>query len=366
MNDFTKDRVNDKLIAEINNWQDKLALLRGDNIFDVSRLYFASKGLDSDKLTLKVANDPSMDLEDHDTLILGIILEKIIRPAGLRFVRTIMGRLICNEDEIIGSMANRVSTVADGEYRLLGTHSLLGYIKQMFNEIQPYIKLPSIRRITLRDRQLVGIEETVKTVPPTPNISALYPFLPFTPAELWDDFAESDANVLMMIGAPGTGKTSWFREMLIHRGYDDKIHMGTREDVLTDPGLSDYIHAMVDGSVILTEDSDPMVSERSSGNTGMSAILNASDGILSRDIKIMVSTNLDSIQRVDSALIRPGRCFDVLEFRPLTREEAYAAREALGKEFIEIAEPHLTLAAALNYSGPKKPRKTQQVFGFSR
>lgn len=37
---------------------------------------------------------------------------------------------------------------------------------------------------------------------------------------------------------------------------------------------------------------------------------------------MIFSTNLPSIRDVDPALIRPGRCFDILSFEPLTKEQA--------------------------------------------
>jgi hypothetical protein len=44
---------------------------------------------------------------------------------------------------------------------------------------------------------------------------------------------------------------------------------------------------------------------------------------------MIFSTNLPSIRDIDSALIRPGRCFDILEFKPLSLFDANKLAEKL-------------------------------------
>lgn len=45
------------------------------------------------------------------------------------------------------------------------------------------------------------------------------------------------------------------------------------------------------------------------------------DGLLSRKDKIIITTN-QAIDTIDPALLRPGRCFDVLQLNPLSVEQA--------------------------------------------
>jgi ATP-dependent 26S proteasome regulatory subunit len=55
----------------------------------------------------------------------------------------------------------------------------------------------------------------------------------------------------------------------------------------------------------------------------MHRFLNASDGLISmKGKKIIFTTNIPNIGDIDDALIRPGRCFDILNFRNLTKLEA--------------------------------------------
>lgn len=74
---------------------------------------------------------------------------------------------------------------------------------------------------------------------------------------------------------------------------------------------------------IVLEDIDYDLNSRKEGNTFMYKLLNSSDGIISsNNKKIILSTNLPSVKDVDEALLRPGRCFDVLKTRNLTRNES--------------------------------------------
>jgi len=55
----------------------------------------------------------------------------------------------------------------------------------------------------------------------------------------------------------------------------------------------------------------------------MHRFLNVGDGLVTtRGKKMIFSTNLPSIQDIDPALVRPGRCFDILTFAPLSLHDA--------------------------------------------
>jgi ATP-dependent 26S proteasome regulatory subunit len=62
----------------------------------------------------------------------------------------------------------------------------------------------------------------------------------------------------------------------------------------------------------------------------MHRFLNVGDGLVTTKGKKMIfSTNLPSIRDIDSALVRPGRCFDIVTFAPLEVSEAQALADAL-------------------------------------
>jgi len=154
----------------------------------------------------------------------------------------------------------------------------------------------------------------------------------------YDRFMTSRSNILVLIGPPGTGKTSFIKGLLHH----------TRSGgiVSYDPGVleSDDIFAeFMSGKekFMILEDADTFLSSRTkSGNTIMHRFLNVGDGLISTSgKKIVFSTNLPSVRDIDPALLRPGRCFDVMRFGKLSTEQAKVIRpDHDGDEPVTLAE----------------------------
>jgi ATP-dependent 26S proteasome regulatory subunit len=138
---------------------------------------------------------------------------------------------------------------------------------------------------------------------------------------------ESSANILLLIGPPGTGKTTFIRGLLAHT---NSSAMVTYDAAILE---KDYLFARFiedDASVMVLEDSDAFLKPRTDGNTMMHRFLNVGDGLVTTKGKKMIfSTNLPSIRDIDSALVRPGRCFDILSFDNLTVEQAQALADKL-------------------------------------
>jgi len=365
--DFLPVPQSEALIANINSWNDKLALLRGDNIYDVSRLFFSSKGWNAHQYNL-VADIPyGSSVAENDRKVLKVVEEEILKPKGLHFIRTLMGRLVCNDTEILGSFVNPSNSATQSKYDIIGTEKLASYFRDVFKEHIDNGKTAYLRRLTLADRNITSTIETIPPVEGIPDIMKFYPYFERSPEQLIAEFMASTSNVLLLIGPPGTGKSNYILQMMKARGWDDKIHLADREDVLLNPGLSDYVRNCEAGSVVITEDSDKLVRSREQDNENMSALLNATAGIVSRDVKIIISTNLESLTYVDKALTRPGRCFDILKFQSLTTQQALDVREMMGLEYMDIEEKEATLAEALKYHEIHRDRvPKKQAFGFAR
>ena len=95
----------------------------------------------------------------------------------------------------------------------------------------------------------------------------------------------------------------------------------------------------------------------------MHKFLNVSDGLISAaDKKLVFSTNLPNVRDIDSALLREGRCFDVLQFRPLTRKEALAVVEET-KSTRELGDGQEFTLAEIFKSQPSG-NKSGQRLGF--
>jgi hypothetical protein len=197
-----------------------------------------------------------------------------------------------------------------------------------------------------------------------PTLYTSFPWLPCGLAEYVQRFLDSSESILVLLGPPGTGKTSFIKE-LVHRSKYPATVSYTPALLQTDGMFANFVSQGEKGLLVM-EDSDSFLTPRTAddGHKGMHRLLNVADGIVSlRRKKLVFTTNLE-VDKIDTALIRPGRCFDVVTTRPLTREEAVAVRAEAkmdpnglpdGKEF--------TLAEALKHREDRSVQSRTKV-GF--
>lgn len=192
-------------------------------------------------------------------------------------------------------------------------------------------------------------------------ITEMYPFLgEESLSDFYDRFMKSSASVLLLIGPPGCGKTTFARGLL--------HHAKTSATVTYDPGIlardSIYADWLEDdeSSILVLEDSDTFLANRTSGNDLMHKFLNVGDGLVSMKGKKMIfSTNLPSVRDVDQALLRPGRCFAVLKFDYLTKEQAHRLADKMGVELVEEKDKYIV--ADIFHAANTQPI---QKFGFNQ
>lgn len=359
--------ITPQLQERMNEFNSKLELLRGDNIYDVVRLYFSTQGQHSEQHELLVDIPHGGTKEESAREVTRVVSEDILAKVGLRMIRCVMGRVIVSDTHIIGAFVNPQVTATKSTYDVLGLPVFCEWFKAEFTKHLNANPTKYLTRIRVDGQgNLVTVMETIQGNRSVKDVTKFYPHFDQSPAELWDEFKKSQSNVILAYGIPGTGKSNFLMEMVEARGWDDKIYLADRMDVLAHSGFPDFIRELPAGSLVLTEDSDVLVQKRTEGNVSMSALLNATAGIVSRDVKIIISTNLTSKDKIDDALMRPGRCFRILKFNPLHTKHAQDIREMLELEPFDFKEGRtdITLAEAIN-AHEIAVEHSKQSFGFS-
>jgi hypothetical protein len=254
--------------------------------------------------------------------------------------------VIVTFDGVIGIIAGRNDDIGAGQYIntwLYGDESklkaigkeFLDYLEQFTAKVSTYVNWAyfdgqrNIRYVQLPIKARVLFDP------------AFYPFI-----DNVDDFMlkfkDSSANVLILNGPPGTGKTSFITNMIAKMGYSA---MTTYDEQVmqSDAFHTEYLSGNND--VMVLEDSDTFM--RGKSNV-LSKFLNISDGIMDTSKKkIILTANISNVKEIDEALIRPGRCFSLVNFRTLTKTEAQEVVTSLGKEMPE-ARKEYTLAELFN------------------
>lgn len=156
----------------------------------------------------------------------------------------------------------------------------------------------------------------------------LYPFMK---GEDIKDFVkkyiESKSSILILIGPPGTSKTNFIRQLL--SAANESVLLTYSEDLKKADKLFSHFYDSPEKFLII-EDADTYISARKDGNSNMKQLLNITDGLTANpDKKVIFTTNLPNISTVDPALLRPGRCYTVLQFNPLEGKDLYDAAESI-------------------------------------
>ena len=160
--------------------------------------------------------------------------------------------------------------------------------------------------------------------------------------EFAEKFLSSKSSILLLIGPPGTGKTNFIRQLL--SATKESVLLTYSEDLKKMDSLFSYFYDSPERFLII-EDADTYIEKRENGNSNMKQLLNITDGLTANYKKrVIFSTNLTSLSMVDPALIRPGRCYDVLDFSAYQGEDLVNACKVLNVNIDHLQNKPYTLA----------------------
>jgi hypothetical protein len=177
-----------------------------------------------------------------------------------------------------------------------------------------------------------------------------YPSLGMPVAEFIGRFLDAHECVLVLLGPPGTGKTRLVRAILSaisrRKGENAEVmYTADQRALKSDEIFVEFITGSHD--VFVIEDSDLLLTARTSGNEEMHRFLAIADGVArSQGRKIIFTTNLPNVNDIDDALVRPGRCYAVKNLRSLTTGEALKLAEKIcGEDTARAARAREALIA---------------------
>lgn len=162
---------------------------------------------------------------------------------------------------------------------------------------------------------------------------------------LIDKLGNNDNKGLVLLhGKPGTGKSTYLRYLINHLK-KRIIFMPSRLAASMDaPSMMTF---MLDyrNSIIIIEDAEDLIRSRENGPaTGISTLLNLTDGVLGESLCMQVICTFNTkLANIDSALLRKGRLIQAYEFGALTLENTRRLLSKLG-ENPEEANVGMTLA----------------------
>jgi ATPase family associated with various cellular activities (AAA) len=229
---------------------------------------------------------------------------------------------------------------------MFGSRSVLRHIQDMLDE--DFEKESATPMIWWHkgDR---GVSSRKVFLPPltTRIVPELYPDMQPDPATYIKSYLDSDASILLMAGPPGTGKTTLLRHMI--KDHDLGAHVIYDEGLMSNDNIFQNFLFGDFGDVMIIEDADAILCSREMDqNKLMSRFLNVSDGLIKLpNKKLVFTTNLSDFNKVDPAILRPGRCYGVLHTRSLDLNEAQAAARACQLP-IPVSREQYTLAQLFN------------------
>lgn len=192
---------------------------------------------------------------------------------------------------------------------------------------------------------------------------------------LTESLRKYTSGLHLIQGAPGVGKTSFLNHLTAELADTHRfiyLPVGSFHLVTSPDAIGFWLNLAEEAkhgqrNVLIIEDAEALIQARDDVGAGqgglISTLLNLSDGLLGNVLSLHVIATVNTIyEKIDEAILRPGRLHSYYEFKKLSHVQAMRLANHLDRKLPENDRDY-TLGEIYN-GAPQKPSDKAHMIGF--